>query len=131
MQRTIGIVLCALATCRGVDASAAHTVALRWTASVDAQASMTQNIYRANATAVSPISCPAAGTPSMAGWVQLTSGLANGVVTYTDASAQVVPGAAFCYYATSVLNGLESVPSNIASVAIPPAPPTGLSAAAN
>jgi hypothetical protein len=90
----------------------AHSVSLSWTASTDSGVSY--NVYRLSA------ACPATGT---AGFTKITATTVI-ATTYTDGT--VAPGT-YCYYATSVLNGSESVPSNLASAVILPAAPTALS----
>lgn len=111
-------------------AFAAHSVKLTWVASTDAQPGLTYNLYKAAGTigAGNSVSCPATGTPAMTGWSSVTTGIQNGTLTYTDTTVTV--GSADCYYATSTLNGLESVPSNTASAVILPAAPTSLIAIA-
>jgi hypothetical protein len=109
-----------------VEAQAAHTSVLTWTASTDTGS--TYNIYRAAGTIGSGdvVTCPAAPTIPNTGttWTEITTGVTS--TTYTDTTVTV--GSAECYVATSVLNGLEGQPSNIASDIIFPAPPTGLTA---
>ena len=90
----------------------AHSVSLTWTASTDSVAGY--YIYRA----AGP--CPTTGT---SGFTRITATIIT-ATTYTDAA--VAPGS-YCYYATSVLNSVESVPSNLASAVILPAAPTALS----
>ena len=92
----------------------AHAVSLTWTASTDGDVSY--NIYRFSGT------CPNTGT---SGFFKITASpvTAN---AYTDST--VAPGA-YCYYATAVLNGSESLPSNLASAVILPAAPAALSIA--
>jgi len=102
----IVIFLCA------ADQAQAHSVNLSWTASPDAGVSY--NIYRLAG------ACPATGTT---GFSKIT-GTPVAATTYTDSI--VTPGT-YCYYATSVFNGAESVPSNVAPAVILPAAPSGLS----
>src|ERR1700682_5201994 len=90
----------------------AHSVSLSWTASTDNVAGY--NIYRLAG------ACPTSGST---GFTKITAAIVTGT-TYTDSS--ITPGA-YCYYATSTLNGAESAPSNFASAVILPAPPTALS----
>ena len=90
----------------------AHSVSLSWTASTDSVAGY--NIYRLAG------ACPASGST---GFTKITAAIVTGT-TYTDSS--ITPGA-YCYYATSTVNGAESAPSNFASAVILPAPPTALS----
>ncbi|HVA95612.1 MAG TPA: hypothetical protein VNI36_12005 [Candidatus Dormibacteraeota bacterium] len=91
-----------------------HAVSLQWNPSTDA--GVNYNLYRLTG------ACPASGT---AGFSKITAAPITGTA-YTDSG--VAPGA-YCYYATSVLNGAESVPSNFAAAVILPAAPTGLSTA--
>jgi len=99
-------------------AASTHSVTLSWTASVDA--GVAYNVYRSPATAGTPVSCPTA--PGSA-WVQVATGVT--VLTYTD-TAGTNAGSAWCYYATSTLGGLESIPSNLASAVILPGAPSAL-----
>jgi hypothetical protein len=92
----------------------AHSVSLTWTASADGGVSY--NVYRFSG------ACPSTGT---SGFSKITLSPAT-ATTYTDSTA--APGT-YCYYATSVLNGAESAPSNLASAVILPAAPTSLSIA--
>ena len=89
-----------------------HSVSLKWDPSTDSGVSY--NVYRLAGV------CPLSGT---AGFSRITPTPIAGT-TYTDST--VGPGT-YCYYATSVLNGAESVPSNLASAVILPAAPTSLS----
>lgn len=100
-----------ISLCTPVDAQA-HSVSLTWTASTDTVAGY--YIYR------SAGPCPTAGT---SGFTKITPTAVTGTA-YTDST--VAPGA-YCYYATSVLNGVESVPSSLVSAVILPAAPTALS----
>ena len=92
-----------------------HSVSLTWTASTDSGVSY--NVYRLSG------ACPTSGT---AGFSKITTATIT-ATAYTDTTA--TPGD-YCYYATSVLNGAESIPSNMASAVILPAPPTSLSVTA-
>jgi hypothetical protein len=92
----------------------AHSVSLTWTASTDAGVSY--NVYRLSG------ACPASGA---SGFTKIT-GTPVSTTAYTDAT--LAPGS-YCYYATAVLNGAESVPSNLASAVILPAAPTALKVA--
>jgi len=94
------------------DHAQAHSVSLAWTASTDPGVSY--NIYRLSG------ACPAAGTT---GFSKITA-TPVAATTFTDSTA--TPGT-YCYYATSVFNGAESVPSNLAPAVILPAAPTALS----
>ena len=101
---------------RAVAAATVHSVVLTWLASADA--GVAYNVYRLAGT------CPSSGT---AGFTLLASAVT--ALTYTDTTVTV--GSSFCYYATATLNGLESVPSNLAPAVIIPAPPTSLMAGAH
>jgi fibronectin type 3 domain-containing protein len=92
----------------------AHAVSLTWTASTDGGVSY--NIYRFSG------ACPSSGT---SGFSKITGTPVSGTA-YTDST---VAAGTYCYYATSVLNGAESAPSNLASAVILPASPTALSIA--
>jgi hypothetical protein len=101
------LVFVALAVTAAPARAQTHNVALTWTASADAAAnpSLTYNIYRSSAcsgTFAKLNTAPVAAT------------------TYLDSA--VLPGT-YCYQATAVLAGVESVPSNQA-VAVVPAPLT-------
>ena len=88
-----------------------HGVNLLWKASVDNGA--TYSIYRATGT------CPGTGVPSSA--TVIKTGITG--LAYSDTA--VVPGP-YCYYATAVLNSVESVPSNTALAVVPVGPPSDL-----
>jgi chitinase len=90
----------------------AHTVSLSWTASTDSVAGYF--VYRFAG------ACPTSGT---SGFTKITTTAVTGT-SYADST---VAAGAYCYYATSVLNGVESAPSNFASAVILPAAPTSLS----
>jgi hypothetical protein len=90
----------------------AHSVSLTWTASTDSVAGY--YVYRAAG------ACPTSGT---SGFTKITATAVTGTA-YTDST---VAAGAYCYYATSIFNGVESVPSNLASAVILPAAPTALS----
>ena len=94
------------------DHAQAHSVSLAWTGSPDPGVSY--NVYRLSG------ACPAAGT---AGFSKINTAPVA-ATTYIDSPA--TPGT-YCYYATSVFNGAESVPSNLAPAVILPAPPTAMS----
>jgi len=89
-----------------------HSASLTWTASTDSGVSY--NVYRLSG------ACPSSGTN---GFAKIN---AAPVTATTYADNTVAPGT-YCYYATAVLNGAESIPSNLASAVILPAPPTALS----
>lgn len=93
-----------------------HAVALAWTASIDAVANstLTYNLYRAASSCATASSFTKVNTAAISG------------TSFTDSSVTV--GNTYCYQATSVLNGLESVDSNQTAAVILPAPPTALTA---
>jgi len=95
-------------------ARAQHTATITWTNSVDTPQS---NIYR------SAGQCP---TTAPAGFTKLNS---TPVTTGTFADAAPLIGLS-CYYVTATSNGLESVPSPLVQVSLPPAPPTAPQATA-
>lgn len=116
MFKRATILLFATLACLAVAGTAqAHSISLSWTASTDAGA--TYNVYRLAG------ACPATGT---AGFTKLTAAPVTGTA-YSDGT--VTPGT-YCYYATSELSGAESIPSNLVSVVILPAPPTSLTVGA-
>jgi hypothetical protein len=88
-----------------------HSVSLKWTASVDAGASY--NIYRLTGT------CPVSGT---GGFSKISATPVSGT-TFNDAAQSA---GTYCYYVTAVLNGAESLPSNLAAAVILPGAPTSL-----
>jgi hypothetical protein len=105
MKRIVVLLVLALTLCaRG--AWCQHSVEITWTASLDAvlNPSLTYNVYRASA-------CPGSFT-------RLNAAPVTGTV-YVDTA--VATGAAYCYQVTAVLAGIESVPSNQALAALPPA----------
>ena len=107
-----------------------HCVGLSWAASADAAANPTlgYEIYRLNG------ACPATppATVAAATGFQLISGATPlTVLTYIDNGFPLtpLPPGLYCYFAVSVLNGAQSVPSNLVAAVILPAPPTGLTGA--
>jgi hypothetical protein len=90
----------------------AHSVSLKWNPSTDDGVSY--NVYRLSG------ACPSSGT---SGFSKITGTPLAGT-TYTDST---VAAGTYCYYATSVLNGAESAPSNLAAAVILPAAPAALS----
>jgi len=95
-------------------ARAQHTATLTWTNSVDTPQT---NIYRAAG------QCPSSAPT---GFTKLNS---TPVTTGTFADSAPLIGLS-CYYVTAFANGLESVPSPLVQVSLPPAPPTAPQATA-
>jgi hypothetical protein len=95
-------------------ARAQHTATITWTNSVDTPQT---NIYRAAG------QCP---TTAPTGFTKLNS---TPVTTGSFADAAPLIGLS-CYYVTATSNGLESVPSPLVQVSLPPAPPTAPQATA-
>ena len=95
-------------------AHAQHTATLTWTNSVDTPQT---NIYRATG------QCP---STAPTGFTKLNS---TPVTTGTFADSAPLIGLS-CYYVTAFSNGLESVPSPLVQVSLPPAPPTAPQASA-
>jgi hypothetical protein len=108
---TVVFLLILILFCNVVHAQA-HSATLTWTASTDS--GVNYNIYRISGV------CPSTAT---SGFAKITAAPLT-ATTFTDST--VVPGT-YCYYATAVLNGTESLPSNLASAVILPAAPTALS----
>lgn len=79
-----------------------HSVVTSWTATSGAQ----YNVYRGAG------SCGTGGQT----FTKLNSALTSGT-SFTDSTP--ASGATYCYYATAVVNGVESSPSNTATVVIP------------
>lgn len=77
-----------------------HTATLTWGAPSDAIPTSAYNIYRATGT------CPASGLGSLV-FSKIDSAPITSL-TYTDSTVTV--GNSYCYYATQVQNGTESVP---------------------
>jgi hypothetical protein len=95
-------------------ARAQHTATLTWINSVDTPQT---NIYR------NPGQCP---TGAPAGFTKLnTTTVTAG--TFTDAAPLI---GLSCYYVTAFANGIESTPSALVQVSLPPAPPTSPAASA-
>lgn len=106
MKRLLLAVLLLFAT--GAYAQAApHSVALSWTASTDGGV---VTVYRASG---------ACSTSSV--FASITTGVATN--TFTDSTVTV---GSFCYQVTTVVNGLESQPSNQVTARILPQAPTSL-----
>jgi hypothetical protein len=95
-------------------ARAQHTATLTWTNSVDTPQT---NIYRGAG------QCPSSAPT---GFTKLNSAP---VTTGTFADSAPLIGLS-CYYVTATSNGLESVPSPLVQVSLPPAPPTAPQASA-
>jgi len=95
-------------------AHAQHTATLTWTNSVDTPQT---NIYRGAG------QCP---TSAPAGFTKLNStAITSGA--FTDSTPLI---GLSCYYVTATANGLESAPSPLVQVSLPPAPPTAPQATA-
>jgi len=95
-------------------AHAQHTATLTWTNSVDTPQT---NIYRGAG------QCP---TGAPAGFTKLNStAITSGA--FTDSTPLI---GLSCYYVTATANGLESAPSPLVQVSLPPAPPTAPQATA-
>lgn len=116
-KRIFGIALLGILMVGSLIASG-HSTTLTWTASVDIPGAIPAgsgyNVYRASGT------CPASGAPT--GAIKLNSTVVA-ALTYIDST--ITPGQ-WCYYATTLLNGVESVPSNSVQGATPVAPPTNV-----
>jgi hypothetical protein len=95
-------------------AHAQHVATLTWTNSVDTPQT---NIYR------NPGQCP---TSAPAGFTKLNSTTVT-AGTFTDSAPLI---GLSCYYVTAVANGLESTPSALVQLSLPPAPPTSPAASA-
>jgi hypothetical protein len=103
------IVVVCLLLCGAAFAQTSHSATLAWTASTDATASSTYNIYRGTG------ACTA--TPTM-------SNIGNtALVAYTDST---ITAGTWCYYVKALLNGVEAIPSNTAGGTASPNPATGL-----
>jgi hypothetical protein len=114
MQTRAALLLAASLFVFAAPAHAQHTAVLTWTNSVDTPQT---NIYR-NAG-----QCPSAA-PS--GFTKLnTTTVTAG--TFTDSAPLI---GLSCYYVTAFANGLESAPSALVQVSLPPAPPTSPQASA-
>lgn len=112
------LILLFLAWPASMQAQVIHTVTLTWTASADAAANpgLTYNVYKLNG------ACPATAPTSVSGsgFTKLNTSPIT-TTTFTDSGLQ--PGA-YCYFASALLNSVESIPSNTAQATIQPAPPT-------
>ncbi len=114
MKTHAALLLTAAFLILALPAQAQHTATLTWTNSVDTPQT---NIYR-NAG-----QCPSSA-PS--GFTKLnTTTVTAG--TFTDSAPLI---GLSCYYVTAVANGLESVPSALVQVSLPPAPPSAPAATA-
>jgi hypothetical protein len=104
MER-IAVVLALAFALSAVPARAQNSVRVGWTSSSDAGAnpSLTYNVYRAG-------SCSGQ-------FAKVNSAPLSGI-SYLDTDVAI--GAAYCYQVTAVLNGVESLPSNLAIAAMPP-----------
>ena len=107
MKRIILIIL--LAAIPVSAQGAPHSVTLNWTASTDGGV---VTVYRA------------AGVCSTSSvFASITTGVATN--TFTDSTVTV---GSFCYQVTTVVNGLESKPSNQVTAVVLPQAPSGLTA---
>jgi len=104
-MKRIALLLALVIAPGAVPACAQNIVRVSWTASSDAPGnpSLTYNVYRAG-------SCPGQFT-------KLNSVPLSGT-SFRDTNVAV--GAVYCYQLTAVLNGVESVPSNQVTAALPP-----------
>jgi len=104
-MKRIALVLGLVFTLGVVPTHAQNSVRVSWMPSSDAggNPSLTYNVYRAD-------SCPGQFT-------KLNSMPLLGT-SYVDTNVAI--GAAYCYQVTAVLGGVESIPSNQTSVAVPP-----------
>lgn len=91
--------------------AAPHSVTLNWTASSDGGV---VTVYRA---------AGACSTSSV--FASITTGVAAN--TFTDSTVSV---GAFCYQVTTVVNGVESLPSNQVTARVLPQAPTALTVTA-
>lgn len=105
-MKRIALVLALVFALDVVPTHAQNSVRVSWTPSSDAggNPSLTYNVYRAD-------SCPGQFT-------KLNSTPLPGA-SYLDMNVAI--GAAYCYQVTAVLDGVESIPSNPATAAVPPA----------
>jgi len=90
-----------------LNAAPTHQVVLNWLASADGGA---VTIYRA------PGACSASSV-----FASISSGVTAN--TYTDSTVTV---GSFCYQVTTIVNGVESLPSNPVTVRLLPGAPTSL-----
>ena len=104
-MKRIVLMLALVFTLDVVPVHGQNSVRVTWAPSSDAGAnpSLTYNVYRAN-------SCPGQFT-------KLNSTPLSGT-SYLDTNAAL--GATYCYQVTAVLDGVESIPSNQATAALPP-----------
>ena len=102
LRKLSSIFLTALLLCVPLPAQAAHSASLTIVDTVNGTGT-TYNFYRAAGT------CPVNGLGTLT-WVKLTTTPISGL-TYTDNSITV---GAWCFYATAIVNGVESAPSNTA-----------------
>lgn len=98
-------------------AQAQHGISLTWTASTDATASSTANIYTATGT------CPASGIGTLT-WTKYVPPTGT---TIPAGGSYVVPGFTggqiVCVYVTNVIGTVETQPSNTGGGMIPYAKP--------
>src|SRR5208337_369101 len=92
-----------------VVAAQNHSVTLTWNLPTDAVASSTYNVYRASG------ACPVSGLGTLT-WAKINTAWIA-ALTYSDSG---VPVGSYCYYATQVQNGTESLPSNTAPALVRP-----------
>jgi len=114
MKTRASILFVAAILALAAPARAQHTATLTWTNSVDTPQT---NVYR------NPGQCP---TTAPSGFTKLnTTTITAG--TFTDTAPLI---GFSCYYVTAFANGLESSPSTLVQVSLPPAPPTSPQASA-
>lgn len=104
-MKRVALVLALVFALDAVPAHAQNSVRVSWTQSSDAvgNPSLTYNVYRAD-------SCPGQ-------FSKLNSAPLSGT-SYLDTNVAI--GAAYCYQVTAVLDGVQSIPSNQTTAAVPP-----------
>lgn len=119
MKKIISILSAVLFAAASMNAQAAHSVALSWSASSDSTSTTpgTVSVFRATG------ACPASGISGLTFAKIATSISAAG--PYTDTTVTV---GTWCYYVAADIGGAESGPSNTFQAPIIPAAPTALTA---
>jgi hypothetical protein len=132
IRRCLTLFVVLLAAVTTATAQTTHSATLTWIASSDAAAnpSLTYNVYKLLPSGA----CPAISPTGVAGALILGFQKINTtpITALTFIDSGTPPPLALglqCYFATALLNGAESVPSNLIQTVILPAPPTGFTGA--
>ena len=112
-----------------------HNVVLNWVASSDAALNPTlgYQVYRLPGAVPTCPTTPPLTVATATGFVLISGATPLTTLTYTDLGFPIspLPPGNYCYFVVSILNGAQSIPSNIVPAVVLPAPPSGVVSAAN